>query len=139
MLAGLTGSVVLAMMLPNVAAAVALGILVGVVFGLAFRPVPHAYIDCMMTAAALTIPIWGLLDIIVFPILAGQPPRWTAAEMRDLVPHLAGWVLYGAALGLVLQALNDLALAWLGPEPEPPPLPAVTRTRILILGGGFAG
>src|SRR5215470_15169030 len=118
MLAGLTGSVVLAMMLPNVAAAVALGILVGVVFGLAFRPVPHAYIDCMMTAAALTIPIWGLLGVIVFPFLTGQPPRWTASEMRNLVPELAGWVLYGAGLGLLLQGLNDLALARFGPEPE---------------------
>ena len=47
-------------------------------------------------------------------------------------------MLYGAALGLLTQALSDLAAARLGPEPMPmPPEPAVTR--VVILGGGFAG
>jgi NADH:ubiquinone reductase (H+-translocating) len=38
-----------------------------------------------------------------------------------------------------VQALGDLAQVWLGPEPEPPPALPRSVTRIVILGGGFAG
>jgi len=139
MLAGLFSSILLAVTMRNVPLAVLLGVVVGVGYAAAFRPVAHAYLDSMMSAASMAVPLWALLNVVVLPMLAGGAPRWTAAGMRSVVPDLVGWVLYGASLGLLTQGMSDLSSLWLGPEPMPSRPEEVKRDKILILGGGFAG
>ena len=139
LLAGLISSVLLAATLDNIITGILLGILIGAGFGIAFRPVAQAYVDSAMSAAALSIPLWGLLSVILLPLLSGRPVQWTAEGMRELLPELVGWVLYGGAQGLIAQVLVDMSFRWLGPEPESTRILDEEKTQIVILGGGFAG
>src|SRR5712692_72957 len=139
LLAGLLGGILLSIGLGNSLRGFALGAIVGVLFTLSFRPIPGAYVDHVLAAAALGVPLWGLLTVITLPLLLGEMPDWTAEGMRMHLPALVAWVIYGAFLGLASQALSELANRALGPEPLPPAPPEKQKKRIVILGGGFAG
>lgn len=137
--AGLASSPALIATQSNIYIALALGCLIGVTFALGFRYSQHAYIDSLMTGAAFGIPLWAAVSIIVFPIISGQMPHWTAAGMRALFPQLTGWLLYGASTGLLVQALRDLAFKRPLPSAEVPAQQIGHKTHVVILGGGFAG
>ncbi|MGB8889805.1 MAG: NAD(P)/FAD-dependent oxidoreductase [Candidatus Korobacteraceae bacterium] len=116
-----------------------LGAAIGAAFAASIGQTPGAYLDNMMGGGALGVPLWGIFNVIALPLLSGQMPEWSAAQMRAHFPALVGWVLYGATLGLLVQALNDVAERVLGPEPAPQAASPALKKRILILGGGFAG
>ena len=115
------------------------GVVVGAIYSASLKPTRHAYVDNLMTGAALGIPLWGLISVIAIPLLAGQMPEWSAEQMRADFPALVRWVLYGASLGLIIQGLTDSAERILGPEVEVESPAQQEKKRIVILGGGFAG
>jgi len=135
---GLISSVALTTTLHTLSLGIGLGVVVGALYGLAVRPARFAYAESVFTAGSLAIPLWAVVSVMLLPTLAGSGPQWAADGMRALFPQLVGWVLYGASLGLIAQALSDLAYKVLGPEPVTRVV-EIAKTRILILGGGFAG
>jgi NADH dehydrogenase len=92
-----------------------------------------------MAGAALGIPWWGLINIILVPLFHSRTPQWDVDEMRAQVPALVGWVVYGSVMGVLVQAFTDLLHEILGPEPPPIDPATLPKKHIVILGGGFAG
>src|SRR5215472_944523 len=139
MLAGAAASASLIATSGHFGLSLLLGAAIGAGFAASIGQTPDAYLDNMMGGGALGVPLWGILNVIALPLLSGQMPEWSAAQMREHFPALVGWVLYGATLGLLVQTFNDVAERVLGPEPTPHPPSLTLKKRILILGGGFAG
>jgi NADH:ubiquinone reductase (H+-translocating) len=139
MLAGAAASAALVPTLGHPLLSVLWGIVVGAVYSAGLRPTRRAYVDNLLTGAALGIPLWGLISVIAIPLLSGKTPEWSADQMRGHFPALVGWVLYGALLGLIIQALTDIAERVLGPDVEEVAPTPQEKKRIVIVGGGFAG
>jgi hypothetical protein len=105
-LAGVPSSVGLVVATGHPLVGVLLGAGIGAAYSASLRPAREVYIDSLMAAASLGLPLWAIISVIVLPLLSGQMPEWNAAQMRQQFPALVGWVIYGAALGLATQALT---------------------------------
>jgi len=116
-----------------------LGVGIGAAYSAGLQPTRGAYVDNLLAGASLGVPLWGLVSVIAIPLLSGQMPEWSAEQMRQNLPALVGWVVYGAFLGVTNQALQESAEYFFGPEPAPKVSEFSVSTRIVILGAGFAG
>ena len=135
---GLISSVSLITTLHSLWLGISLGVLFGAVYALAGERISFGYAENVFTAAALVIPVWATFSLIVFPTFTGAGPQWSAEGIRTLFPQFVGWLLYGATLGLTVQALRDVSSKVLAPEAIAATIPPST-TKVVILGGGFAG
>ena len=116
-----------------------LAVIAGSIYALCFPPNTGTYADNMMASASLGIPLWGVTDVILIPFLSGHHMAWDAAAMKDNFAQLLVWILFGAALGALLQLFSQLAASQFGPETQPTVVTPSSVRRIVILGGGFAG
>jgi NADH dehydrogenase len=139
LLAGFVSSFVLATTLERIPIAVLLGSVIGIGYASVFRNVQRQYIDSVMTAAALGIPLWAVVSIVMIPLISGQPPRWTVVGMRTMLPELLAWVGFGVVLGVAAETFRRLTALWLGPDSVSRKPPREATKQIVILGGGFAG
>lgn len=137
--AGMLASILLLPVVQHPAASFVVAIVVGAVFVLSREPKRSAYVDSLMQGGALGVPLWAVVTVVALPLLSGEMPEWSAGQMRQHFPALVAWVLYGAALGVLAQLFSEVAERVLGPEPAAQIGLPTKRTRIVILGGGFAG
>ena len=137
--AGAIGGVALVITLGHPLLSILFGVTVGIAYALSFGPVRGAYVDNLMAGAALGMPWWGLINIILVPLFHSSTPQWDVDQMRAQVPALVGWVVYGSVMGVLVQAFTDLLHGVLGPEPPPIDPATLPKKHIVILGGGFAG
>lgn len=137
--AGTAAGAVLIVTVDRPLLAMVLGALVGAGYAASLNATRNAYVDNLMAGAALGVPLWALVSVIAIPVLSNLPPEWSAEQMRSHFPALVGWVIYGAALGLLTQGISDLATRFWGAERDPHTGSDTKKTRVVILGGGFAG
>src|SRR6516164_8074488 len=137
-IAGIAASLALLPALGHPVPVLLMGAVLGAGYAVLTGPTHEAYIDNMFTAGAYGIPLWAVISVMALPLLSGQMPEWSAEQMRSHFPMLVGWVLFGLALGLLTQLLNDVAARVLGPEIAPVAENNPPKKRIVILGGGFA-
>src|ERR1700740_121111 len=138
---GTVSSLFLCLALRSIALGLSLGALLGIAEIFAFFNLESgSAIDRAMTCAALGLPFWATINVILLPLVAGQQPQWTAEEMRTLFPALICWLLFSFFLGILSQAAREVAKYFLGPES---PVRAISRpekaNQVVILGGGFSG
>ena len=113
---GLISSVSLTTTLHSLWLGISLGVLFGAVYAVAGERMSFGYAENVFTAAALVIPLWATFSLIVFPTFTGAGPQWSAEGIRTLFPQFVGWLLYGATLGLTVQALRDVSSKVLAPH-----------------------
>ncbi len=141
LLCGTASSIFLCSAVRSVGLGLFLGALLGIAQVFAFFDLESgSAIDRAMTCAALGLPFWATINLIMLPMAAGQEPQWTAGDMRSLFPALIGWLLFFLFLGALSQAARRVSEHFLGPEsPRRAPSAPTKTTQVVILGGGFAG
>jgi hypothetical protein len=87
----------------------ALAAIASSIYAMCFPPNTGTYADNIMASASLGIPLWGVTDVILIPFLSGNHMAWDMEGMKNNFASLLVWILFGAALGALLQAFSQLA------------------------------
>jgi len=90
----------------------AISVVIGASYGLAFRAQTYDPASGLGWGAAYGLLWWVLGAITLLPVLLGGTPQWSAAAAADAFPSLVGHLAYGAGLGLVYHALEARFSPW---------------------------
>jgi NADH dehydrogenase FAD-containing subunit len=83
---------------------------------------------------------WLVFSLTVTPLLHGAAPTWSVGAAVGAYPDFVGDVLHGALTGVVLSAFVAVGRSrTTSPSTNAAPAPARTLSRVVIVGGGFAG
>ena len=86
MLAGAAAGAPLALSLGHPRFSVALGMAIGIAYAVSTRRTQQSYVDNLMAAGALGVPMWGLISVIALPLFSDQRLEWSAEQMRAALP-----------------------------------------------------
>src|SRR5260370_40495439 len=88
--AGLAASVALALTLPQPTWGIVLGGALGAAYAVTLLPARGAYVDSLMSAGALGVPLWAMISVVAFPALTGQIPGVGAEPISAHFPAIDG-------------------------------------------------
>jgi NADH dehydrogenase len=136
---GLSGNGVTVAELGGSLGLLAAGALTGGGFAWLFRPARGGHAEHLLDGLVVGLVAWVILSINVLPATMGQGPMWEVSTVRHYFPALIAYLFQGGVIGLVYGLIYLRVEAWklAGPEPSPA-APAIT-TRVVIVGGGYAG
>lgn len=116
------------------------GAFMGGSYALLFQIKAGDYIENMMSGMALAAITWVLLGLTIFPTLSSGTPQLDAASAGQLFPLLVAYLLMGSFIGLVYGLAYEQFAEQLNlHEPELPTEAPPITTRVVVLGGGYAG
>ncbi|NDJ53071.1 MAG: FAD-dependent oxidoreductase, partial [Chloroflexi bacterium] len=95
----------------------------------------------IMAGAAFGLLLWILAEILILPWLVGEPPAWRSADASSVYPLLFAYLLLGVFVSLGSKYAVAIVERRYGPlfAPVEEEVKTPIRSRIVILGGGFAG
>ena len=116
----------------------ALGPLLGVLYGLGFDSLGESALDHAIGAAAMSVPIWLFAHVFGPSLIRMGPPAWAADEIAAALPTLSVWLVAATGFGILVAPTASALDTRYGRPTRVHTEPAV-ETRIVVLGGGFAG
>jgi NADH dehydrogenase len=123
---------------PGTGAAVAVTVLGGVVIGSFLDHRPRR-LPALVTTGVLAGLLWWAVEwLTVLPVLAGHRVTWSLADAQAAFGFLIGGMIQGGTTA-VLVHLVSLRLGSKVGTADTGAAMGVERTRVVIVGGGFAG
>ena len=86
-IAGGVASAALIATLGHAGGSLLLGVAIGAAFAVTTGPSPDAYVDNMMAAGALGVPLWGIFSVIAFPLLSGSCQNGAPTRCASTFPR----------------------------------------------------
>jgi NADH dehydrogenase len=118
----------------------AAGLLIGGSYAGLFQPVRRGHAEDLMSGLVLGLLVWVVLAINVYPGLTSGDPMWEAPTAISLFPQLIFYLLQGSFIGLIYGLVyNGFAERLRLVAPDPTRTAPAISTRVVILGGGYAG
>lgn len=96
---------------------------------------PHELAAAVSGGALVGLLGWLVIALTLNPLLHGTPPTWTVAAAATVYRTLIGAVLHGALTAAALYGLRSVRR----PRSGSGAAPVAPLTRVVIVGGGFAG
>ena len=123
--------------LPGLVPQLVVAVTAGAAFGAVFRYQPAGAAATLSSGLLLGLLAWIGWTLTLVPVLDGRLPTWSAADARTSFSSLVGSLLYGALTG---TAFHVLARRWATAHPPTARRrPRARATRVVVVGGGFAG
>lgn len=116
-----------------------ISIIVGATYGGLFRSYTDGYGANLMAGLAYGLIWWVLGGLTLFPLFLSEGVRWSGEAAQAAFPSLIGHLIYGGIAGLAYQAFAELGQLERVIDQQPESEIEAEPSRIMILGGGFAG